>query len=199
MTDANEDTPPALNAAAPVGELADGGWATGYLTAEWVRAEVRRRRLRLALVVTALPLELESIQTHLNNLGGVRGEGGAVFECGTVSDLSQEWLIVTAETRAGTHNAQQAVSRAHSAFRSVGKFELMMFVGIGGSRKRGAPNPHRRLRGTSDTGRDRQPVSAERAGGETTPSATVGGRAAVTPTPRLAWPKRAISWGISGG
>ncbi|MEG8053149.1 hypothetical protein QP185_07630 [Sphingomonas aerolata] len=135
MTDANEDTPPALNAAAPVGELADGGWATGYLTAEWVRAEVRRRRLRLALVVTALPLELESIRNHLDNLGGVRGEGGAVFECGTVSDLSQEWLIVTAETRAGTHNAQQAVSRAHSAFRSVGKFELMMFVGIGGSRK----------------------------------------------------------------
>lgn len=139
MTDANEDTPPAPNAAAPVGELSDGGWQNGYLTAEWVGAEVRRRRLRLALVVTALPLELESIRTHLDNLGGVRGEGGAVFECGTVSDLSQEWLIVTAETRAGTHNAQQAVSRAHSAFRSVGKFELMIFVGIGGSRKRGAP------------------------------------------------------------
>lgn len=112
---------------------------TGYLTLEEVRAEVVRRRLRLALFVTALPLELEAVRAQLINLGGVRADGGTVFECGIFADLGQEWLIVMGETRAGTHNAQQVVSKAHATFKPLGAFELMLFVGIGGSRKKGAP------------------------------------------------------------
>ena len=112
---------------------------TGYLTLEEVQVAARQRRLRLAFFLTALPLELAAVRAHLKNLGGVRADDGTIFECGTFSDRGQEWLIVVGETRAGTHNAQQVVSTGDFTFRSIGKFELMIFVGIGGSRKKGSP------------------------------------------------------------
>ena len=62
---------------------------------------------------------------------------GTVYECGTFySDLGKEWLVVVAETGAGTHPAQTAVTYAHNLFP---EFEVQILVGIGGSRKSEAP------------------------------------------------------------
>ena len=112
---------------------------TGYRTLEDIQAEARDRRLRLAFFVTALPLELVAVRAHLTDMGAVRAPDGTIFECGTFADRGQDWVIIMGETRAGTHNAQQVVSTGHFAFQKLGKFELMIFVGIGGSRKKGAP------------------------------------------------------------
>ena len=112
---------------------------TGYCTLEEIRAKVVAGKLRLAFFVTALPLELAAVRAHVTNLGGVRADDGTIFECGIFADGGENWLIVMGETRAGTHNAQQAVAMGHFAFRTLGKYELMIFVGVGGSRKKGAP------------------------------------------------------------
>lgn len=116
----------------------DGPKGTGYLRLEDVQMLVTDRHLRLAFFVTALPLELSAVRAHMTNLGGVRAHDGTILECGRFSDRGQEWLVVVGETGAGTHNAQQVVSTGHITFSSLGKFELMIFVGIGGSRKKGA-------------------------------------------------------------
>lgn len=118
-------------------EPARGG--AGYRTLEEIKTEAERRGLRLAFFVTALPLELAAVRAHLTNMGAVRAFDGTILECGTFDDRGQEWLIVSGETRAGTHNAQQVVSTAHFTFQPVGRFELMIFIGVGGSRKKGAP------------------------------------------------------------
>nr|WP_264569901.1 hypothetical protein [Sphingobium sp. B2D3D] len=81
-------------------------------------------------------LEMEAVQSHIDYLGSVSGEDGAVYECGVFSDLGQDWLVVVTETGEGTHAALSAVSYAHRAF---APFEVMILVGVGGSRKEEAP------------------------------------------------------------
>lgn len=49
--------------------------------------------------------------------------------------MGQDWLIVVAESGAGTHPAQNTVTNAHIDFEP----ELQIFVGIGGSRKEDVP------------------------------------------------------------
>jgi nucleoside phosphorylase len=49
--------------------------------------------------------------------------------------VGQDWLIVVAESGAGTHPAQNTVTNAHIDFEP----ELQIFVGIGGSRKEDVP------------------------------------------------------------
>jgi len=69
-------------------------------------------------------------------MGSVLGRHGTIYECGCFTDRGQEWLVVVAETGAGTHPAHDVASDAHVTF---GKFELQVVVGIGGSRKPDAP------------------------------------------------------------
>lgn len=107
-----------------------------YRTAEDILVEARRRSMRHAFIVTALLLEMKAVRAHLTDMGSVLGKHGTIYECGSFSDRGQEWLIVVAETGAGTHPAHNVVSDAHTVF---GKFELMLLVGIGGSRKDDAP------------------------------------------------------------
>lgn len=107
-----------------------------YRTAEDILEEARRRGMRRAFTVTALLLEMKAVRAHLTDMGSVLGKHGTIYECGSFSDRGQEWLIVVAETGAGTHPAHNVVSDAHTTF---GKFELMLLVGIGGSRKDDAP------------------------------------------------------------
>ena len=59
-----------------------------------------------------------------------------IYECGVFSDPGGDWLVIVAETGAGTHPAQSAVTYAHLLFT---QFEVQLFVGIGGSRKSEAP------------------------------------------------------------
>lgn len=107
-----------------------------YRTADDILEEGKRRGMRRALVVTALLLEMKAVRAHLTHMGSVQGKHGTIYECGSFSDRGQDWLIVVAETGAGTHSAHNVVSDAHVVF---GKFELMLLVGIGGSRKDDAP------------------------------------------------------------
>lgn len=92
--------------------------------------------LRRALVVTALPLEMRAVRAHIRHLGSVPGRSGTVYECGQFSSEGNEWLVVVADSGAGTHPAQQTVTNAHIDF---DEFEVAFFVGIAGSRKPEAP------------------------------------------------------------
>ncbi|WP_374254129.1 hypothetical protein [Xanthobacter sp.] len=107
-----------------------------YRTADDILEEARKRGMRRAFIVTALLLEMKAVRAHLTDMGSVLGNHGTIYECGSFSDRGQEWLIVVAETGAGTHPAHDVASDAHVVF---GKFELQILVGIGGSRKADAP------------------------------------------------------------
>src|SRR5712692_7505693 len=98
--------------------------------------EADRRGLRRALFVTALVSEMDAVRAHLKDLVSVLGRDGSIYECGVFSDVGQEWLVVVAETGAGTHPALSAVTNAHML---LGEFEVQILVGIGGSRKADAP------------------------------------------------------------
>lgn len=105
------------------------------MSVDQVRAEAARRKLRIALVVTALDLELQAVVAHLTPYASVKGRDGAIYECGFFHDLGQDWLVIVAETGAGNHAAQSAVTNAHIQFDP----ELQIFVGVGGSRKVDVP------------------------------------------------------------
>lgn len=92
--------------------------------------------LRRALVVTALSLEMRAVRAHISQLGSVPGRSGAIYECGQFSADNSEWLVIVAESGAGNHPAQNIVTAAHVDFN---EFEVVIFVGIAGSRKDEAP------------------------------------------------------------
>ena len=92
-------------------------------------ADVGRRR---ALIVTALPLEMEAVLAHLADVESTRGSAGAVYEAGLFCDEEEEWLVVVCMTGAGTHPAEMAAIEAHYDF---GGFDVQMVVGVAGSRK----------------------------------------------------------------
>jgi nucleoside phosphorylase len=105
------------------------------MSVEEILAEARRRKLRLALFVTALELELQAVVGHLVPIASVKGRDGTIYECGLFRDVREEWLVVVAETGAGTHPAQSIVTNAHIHFTP----EIQIFVGVGGSRKADVP------------------------------------------------------------
>ena len=107
-----------------------------YRKAEEILREADAGGMRRAFIVTALSLEMKAVQAHLKPLGSVMGNDGEVYECGVFSDLGKDWLVVVIETGQGTHAAQSAVMYANVLF---GGFEVLIFVGIGGSRKNDAP------------------------------------------------------------
>ena len=96
-------------------------------------ANAGRRR---ALIVTALPLEMEAVLAHLADGDSTRGDAGAVYEAGLFHDADEEWLIVVCVTGAGTHPAEMAAIEAHYDFDG---FDVQMVVGVAGSRKPTAP------------------------------------------------------------
>lgn len=107
-----------------------------YRTAAEILQEVQARGMRKAFFVTALMLEMEAVRAHLTDMGSVAGRDGTIYECGSISDRGQEWLVVVAESGPGTHPAQNVASQGHFLF---GDFEVQILVGIGGSRKKDAP------------------------------------------------------------
>ena len=105
-------------------------------TSEEIVEMARNSGMRLVLVITALPLEMEAVRGHLNPIGAALGRKGAVYETGAFREGGQEFLVVVCVTGAGTHPAERAALVAHDEF---GGFDLQMVVGIGGSRKATAP------------------------------------------------------------
>ena len=96
-------------------------------------ANAARRR---ALIVTALPLEMDAVLDHLTHVGSTRGDAGTVYEAGLFRDADEEWLIVVCVTGAGTHPAEMAATDAHYDFDG---FDVQMVVGVAGSRKSDTP------------------------------------------------------------
>lgn len=101
-----------------------------YRTAADILAEADRRGMRRAFVVTAMMLEMEAVQSHIEHLGSVSGEDGAVYECGVFSDLGQDWLVVVTETGEGTHAALSAVSYGRDRDRSRSRYGRATRAGI---------------------------------------------------------------------
>ena len=93
--------------------------------------------LRRALVLTALALETRAVRAHLKQLGSVASRDGTIYECGEFTGKAGSWLVVVAESGAGTHPAQSVVTSAHMDFENF--FDVATFVGIAGSRKLEAP------------------------------------------------------------
>jgi len=107
-----------------------------YRSAEEILREADSGGMRRAFIATALLLEMEAVRSHLRPVGSVLGRDGAVYECGVFSDSATDWVVVVTETGAGTHAAESAVTHANILFPG---FEVMFFVGIGGSRKSDVP------------------------------------------------------------
>jgi nucleoside phosphorylase len=107
-----------------------------FFTTEDLIARAEAKGLRRALIVTALPIEMAAVRSHLTHVGSCLGRDGCVYEVGEFSGVSADWLVVVAESGAGTHPAQNVVTYAHAAFRH---FDLMQFSGVAGSRKSDVP------------------------------------------------------------
>ena len=112
----------------------DGGpvrtGSAGYVTAEAVLREYGD--LLKVLVITALPLEMEAVRAHVDDIGTVPIPGGPICECGCFRDPSGDWLVVAVESGRGNAQAQSAAGRARRGF---SEFDVQLMVGVGGSLK----------------------------------------------------------------
>src|SRR5688500_6089010 len=93
--------------------------------------------LRRGLLITALPLETRAVRAHLTHLSSVASRDGTIYECGQFIGRAGSWLVVVAESGAGTHPAHSVVTSAHIDFTDF--FDVAIFIGIAGSRKPEAP------------------------------------------------------------
>lgn len=93
--------------------------------------DARRHGRRIALIATALDLELQAVLPHVEDVVSVVGRDGAFYECGIFREGGQEWLVAIVEAGTGTHAAQHTVTNALIDFGP----ELQIFVGVAGSRK----------------------------------------------------------------
>lgn len=102
-----------------------------------IAAEADKRGMRRALVVTALSLETKAVLAHLpESLGSCLARDGSILEAGRFDGAGSTWLVVVAQSGAGTHQAQSAVAYALQEF---GPVETILFVGVAASRKPEAP------------------------------------------------------------
>ena len=85
-----------------------------------------------ALIVTALPLEMDAVRGHLSDIASVLLRSGIVVECGLFNDPLCDWLVVVVESGRGNAEAQSATEHAYRAF---GPFNVQLMVGVGGSLK----------------------------------------------------------------
>ena len=112
-----------------VGRVSESG-SVRYVAAEAVLAD--HGGLPRALLVTALPLEIEAVRAHVEDIGTVAIQGGPFCECGRFRDPSGDWLVVAVESGRGNGRAQSAAERARRGFRD---FDVQLMVGVGGSLK----------------------------------------------------------------
>src|SRR5689334_2414223 len=106
-----------------------------FRSAEEILEEAHARGMGRALIVTALGKEIRGVLAHLAPMGSVRARG-FIYECGAFSGEERDWLVVAAQSGPGNAAAQAVTMTAHHDFDS---FDVMMFVGVAGSRKRDVP------------------------------------------------------------
>jgi nucleoside phosphorylase/KaiC/GvpD/RAD55 family RecA-like ATPase len=105
-------------------------------TADEIFAEADRRALRRVLVVTAIALEMRSVRAHLKSVGDKSLRNHQIVELGIFSSDGEDCLIVVAESRAGNLEAQASVIYPSQ---ECGPFDMIVFVGVAGSRKKDVP------------------------------------------------------------
>lgn len=107
-----------------------------FKTPSEILSDANHSGLRRALIVTALPLEMSAVRAHLAKIGSAQGRDGTIYECGQFSGAGDDWFVVVAQCGAGNQTAQSVVTYAHFDFQD---FEVLIFIGVGGSRKTEAP------------------------------------------------------------
>ena len=107
-----------------------------FKTIENIIDEAEALKLRRALMVTALDIEMQAVCAHFDHLASAVGRSGTVYECGDFLAEGDEWLVVVAQCGPGNNAAQAVVTWAHADF---GHFEIVLFSGVAGSRKSDAP------------------------------------------------------------
>lgn len=116
-------------------------WPTEITEIAEVLAEADLAGRRRALIVTALPMELQAVRAHLFPVARCVSEGKSYY-CGEFvgrpngKGSADPWLVVVAASGMGTHYAMRTSLKALGLF---GPFEAHMFVGIAGSRKTDVP------------------------------------------------------------
>ena len=105
-------------------------------TADDVFADADRRGLRRVLIVTAIALEMRSVRAHLTAAGDKTLRNHQIVELGIFSSNGEECLVVVAESRAGNLEAQASVIYPAQ---ECGPFDMILFVGVAGSRKEDIP------------------------------------------------------------
>lgn len=86
---------------------------------------------RLAVIITALPLEREAVHQHLRNVNPEPEHRGSIYRRGTFDERSEPWDVVVAEIGAGNANS------AAEAVRIIDHYspQVAVFVGIAGALK----------------------------------------------------------------
>ena len=105
-------------------------------SADEIFAEADRRGMRRVLIVTAIALEMRSVRAHLNAAGDKTLRNDQIVELGIFSSDGEECLVVVAESRAGNLEAQASVTYTAQ---ECGPFDMIVFVGVAGSRKKDVP------------------------------------------------------------
>jgi nucleoside phosphorylase len=105
-------------------------------TADEIFAEVERRGLRRVLIVTAIALEMRSVRAHLKAVGDKTLRNHQIVELGIFSSHGEDCFVVVAESRAGNLEAQASVIYPAQ---ECGPFDMIVFVGVAGSRKKDVP------------------------------------------------------------
>lgn len=86
---------------------------------------------KMAVILTALPLEFSAVRAHLTNPYEVNHPQGNVYERGTFSAGGQTWDVAVAEMGAGNTSAAFETERAIQHFHP----QVLLFVGVAGGLK----------------------------------------------------------------
>lgn len=101
--------------------------------------DVRKKfgaKARRALIITTVTSESRAVQSHLVDTEILTGSKGRIYEYGRFPDPDGDWQVVHALTAQGNSDAGLVTDDAHHEF---GKFDVVMFVGVGGSLKEDIP------------------------------------------------------------
>ncbi|RWC69651.1 MAG: AAA family ATPase [Mesorhizobium sp.] len=105
-------------------------------SADEIFTEADRRGLRRVLIVTAIALEMRSVRAHMQAVGDKTLRNHQIVELGIFSSEGEDCLVVVAESRAGNLEAQASVIYPAQ---ECGPFDMIVFVGVAGSRKKDIP------------------------------------------------------------
>lgn len=92
---------------------------------------MRTREPRVAVVLTALPVEYQAVRAHLSDIREVVHDRGTVYEEGTFASDGTKWRVAIVETGVGNNAAAAATERMIETFHP----SVVLFVGVAGGIK----------------------------------------------------------------